>query len=101
MPSIQEAATLNVADLEKLLKLRRSDEMRDFRRWLRTIDAESDDELRSRVEPIKDRLKGAIEGPVARTIRWAAVTGVGLAGTVVGVRGSPLRPTNRSDQRSF
>lgn len=78
-------------DLERLLEIRDSEEAREFRQWLRTLDQVSDEEIREQVESISEKISGAVHSSAGKTVRFAITTGVGLipgvgqvAGPVVG-----------------
>jgi hypothetical protein len=74
-------------DAGKLLEVRRSDECRQFRDWLRGIDSESDAEIDARFEAVRGRLAGIVEGRIGRIARFAVTTAMGFipaVGTVAG-----------------
>lgn len=79
------AGTVNV---ERLLEARDSEELREFRRWLRTLDAATDDEIAEAVGSIKARLSEAVHSPTGRAIRFVASTVAGaipVAGPIAGI----------------
>ena len=65
-------------NIDKLLKVRESDECRDFRAWLRTVDQETDDAIRDRVSSLKAKTSEVFHSSTGRVIRFATVTGAGF-----------------------
>lgn len=77
-------------DIEKLLEARETEEIREFRHWLRTLDDVSDDEVRERVESTRAKLAPAIHGGAGKTIRLITTTGVGFIPVVGPIAGIAL-----------
>lgn len=63
-------------DIERLLDLRNSDECRDFRKWLRDIDSETDREIEERFASVRERLAKITHTKTARVIRFMVENGV-------------------------
>lgn len=61
--------TVNV---ERLLAARESEELVEFRQWLRTLDTATDDEIRERINSLRERVAAAVHGPKGRAVRFAA-----------------------------
>jgi hypothetical protein len=77
-------------DVAKLIEARDSDELREFRQWLRTVDDVSDDELRERLESVKARLQEAIHSPTGKAVRFVATTGIGFVPVIGPIAGPVL-----------
>jgi hypothetical protein len=74
-PDEAEAGTINV---ERLLEVRDSDACKELRRWLRSTDAESDDDIKEQFSAVREALKRAVHGTAGRAVRFAVTTAVGL-----------------------
>jgi hypothetical protein len=61
--------TVNV---ERLLDVRQDEQIREFRQWLRTLDNATDDEIRERVDSLRERIATAVYGPGGKAVRFAA-----------------------------
>jgi hypothetical protein len=78
--------TGQVMDIEKLLKVRETDECREFRNWLRGVDAATDQELEERIASLRARVSEAMQSRAGRAVRFGVTTGSGFipgAGIVV------------------
>jgi hypothetical protein len=76
--------TVNV---ERLLAAREHEEVVEFREWLRTLDAATDEEILERVNSIRERIAEAVYGPSGKAVRFAATAAADLVpfgGLVVG-----------------
>ena len=74
-------------DVEKLMKLRDSEECRDFRGWLSTVEDISDEEIRKMAGGMKNKLATLAGSSRGKAVRLAATTLIGLvpvAGLVLG-----------------
>lgn len=74
-------------DVRKLLNLRDSDECKEFRKWLREVDSETDDEIQRRFDSLRGRAAEIVEGRTGHAVRFALTTGAGfipIAGAVLG-----------------
>ena len=65
-------------DIEKLLKVRSSDECRDFRLWLRTLDQETDKDIEDRVNSLKAKVSEAFQSKTGRAIRFGSGSRFGI-----------------------
>ena len=74
-------------DMEKLLDIRRSRECIEFRQWLRTIQAESDTQIRDRITSIRERLGTMVHGKTGRVARFLVTSGIGLIPVVGNIAG--------------
>jgi len=75
-------------DVEKLMKLRDSEECRDFRGWLSTVEDISDEEIRKMAGGMKNKLATLAGSSRGKAVRLAATTLIGLvpvAGLVLGL----------------
>lgn len=76
--------TVNV---ERLLAAREEEELVEFRQWLRTLDSATDDEIRERINSVRERISAAVYGTGGKAVRFAATAAadiVPLGGLVVG-----------------
>ncbi|HTP27212.1 MAG TPA: hypothetical protein VMK12_16360 [Anaeromyxobacteraceae bacterium] len=64
-------------DLPRLLEITSGPEVLEFRRWLRTVDAVSDEELADAFHPVRDALGEAVRTPIGKGARFATTTVVG------------------------
>lgn len=79
MPDPGEALEQGLGiNIDKLLAIRESDECREFRTWLRTIDQETDRAIEDRVSSLKSKVSEAFHSGTGRAVRFAAVTGTGF-----------------------
>ncbi len=75
-PDLSAAAGAGQIDLKRLLDLRQTDECKQFRHWLRSVDSLSDEDLRQAVAGVKQRLATMATGTIGKTLRWAATNGL-------------------------
>lgn len=81
MATLEPGATV---DMEKLLRLRDDPDCVDLRRWLRTTDGQSDEDIVQQFTSVKERLAALTHSPGGETIRYVvtnllgAVPGVGI-----------------------
>jgi hypothetical protein len=74
--------------VDRLLRLRESDECRQLREWLRNIDSETDEQIEAEFESIRAKVASITGGTPGRAIRFLVTTGVGqvpLLGNLVGL----------------
>lgn len=81
------AGTVNV---DRLLDARETEELREFRHWLRTLDAASDEEIAERVASVRAKVSGAVHSDAGKVVRFLTTTGVGLVPGVGAVAGIAL-----------
>ena len=75
----------------KLLRIRESSELREFRDWLSSCGDSTDKEINDRVAGIRAKVGLKATGPFGRSIRFLATTGAGLIpGFVSGLVASAL-----------
>ena len=85
LPTLDSLESGTRIDIEKLLKLRDSQECIELRAWLRRVDAETDNEIRERFESVRGHLASIVEPRVGRTIRFVTTNGVGLLPPPIGI----------------
>lgn len=90
LPDVSSDLNVQDVDMDKLLEITEGAEVRDFRQWLRTSDAINDDELAEIMHPVKDAVGKAVRSPLAKAVRLAATTGVGVLVPPAGVAMSVL-----------
>jgi hypothetical protein len=85
LPDVSNDPAVQDVDMKKLIEITSGPETRQFREWLRISDSLTDEELVDLVHPLRDALGKAIGGSAAKTVRWAATTGVGVVLPPVGI----------------
>ena len=65
-------------DVEKLLQVRNTDECRQFRQWLRSLDSASDEEIEAEIGSLREKLSRAVRSRSGKTVRFIATTGAGF-----------------------
>jgi hypothetical protein len=74
-------------DVERLLKVRASREVREFRAWLWEMHDASDEEIREQVEGVRKEAGRFLVSTPGRALRWLAGVGIGaipVAGPIAG-----------------
>jgi len=89
MPDVSVEAARGI-DVERLLEVRSSEECREFRQWLRTLDATTDEEIAERFGSIRERVSSAVHSEAGKAVRFAATTGVGLIPVIGPIAGIVL-----------
>jgi hypothetical protein len=91
-PDFASAISEKRVRVDRLLEIRESDECREFREWLPTIEGASDAEIKERISSLRARLGNAIQSQPGKAVRLLTTTGIGalpiigpLAGFVAGV----------------
>ena len=77
MPEPDPDPDVHDVDLPRLLEITSGPEVVEFRRWLRTVDAFSDEELADAFHPVRDALGEAVRTPVGKGARFATTAVVG------------------------
>lgn len=76
---LPDPATVEGAvNVERLIEIRESEEIREFRQWLRTLDDVSDEELQERLASLRAKLAAAVHSPTGKAVKFLATSGVGL-----------------------
>jgi len=81
-------APVQTVNVEKLLKVRDSQELNDFRQWLFEIDTTSDAEIIDRIGGLRSKLGIAAQGNKGKIVRFLTTTLVGslpVIGSVAGI----------------
>jgi hypothetical protein len=65
-------------DIERLLEIRSSEECREFRQWLRSLDQATDEEISEQVNSIREKVAQAVHSKTGKAVRIATTSGVGL-----------------------
>ena len=87
LPDIEGALAAGEVDIRKLVEIVETRECQDFRDWLRTVDSEEDDQIKERVESLRERLRAAVHGGSGKAVRFgvSALAGqIPVAGLVAG-----------------
>lgn len=74
LPNIAVAVEQGAFDVDRLLEVRRSEECRQLRTWLRSADAEPD---AAGFQDLTHRIGAALNAPLGRRLRFAVVNGIG------------------------
>jgi hypothetical protein len=93
LPSLAGSPAATTVDAGRLLKLRETDECRELRAWLRTVDKETDAEINARFESLRGRLADLVNSGPARAIRFAIPVGASFipgAGGILGPAASAV-----------
>ena len=75
---------LDKIEVSKLLKIRDTTEIREFRHWLSSTGSATDKEIRDRVGSLTATVANAVQSYPGKLMRFVATTGVGLTGPVGG-----------------
>ena len=78
LPGLSPLPAGSMIDAERLLRLRESDECREFRTWLRNLDSETDEDIAARFADMRGRIADVVESSAGRIVRFTLTTGVGL-----------------------
>lgn len=79
LPAVDPDPGVHDVDLPRLLEITSGSEAREFRTWIRAVDALSDQELADAFHPIRDALGEAVRSPVGKAVRFATTTVAGVA----------------------
>jgi len=91
MATLEPGATV---DMEKLLRLRDDPDCVDLRRWLRTTDGQSDEDIVQQFTSVKELLAALTHSPGGEAIRFVVTNVLGaMLGAVPGA-GILLGPTS-------
>ena len=90
LPDVDNDPAVQDVDIPRLLEITQGSEVRKFRQWLRTSDSITDEEMAELVHPLRDAVGKAVRGPLAKGVRLATTTGVGVVLPPVGVALSVL-----------
>jgi hypothetical protein len=89
LPQIKDVRNTRI-DAKQLLKIRDSVECTEFRRWLTTTDAMSDDEIIQQIRSFSKIVGRTISGEVGQNIRFLITNGIGFVPVVGPVMSIPL-----------
>jgi hypothetical protein len=84
LPDVDPSPDVRDVDLPRLLEIVSTDEVQQFRRWLRGIDSLNDKEIRDEIHRIRDLVARAARGGTGKTVRVLTTTGVGIVAPPVG-----------------
>jgi hypothetical protein len=87
LPGFSSLPAGTTIDAKRLLKLRNDPECHELRNWLRNIDTETDEEINSKFDSLRERMSWLLEGPGGKTARFLITSGAGaipVAGLVAG-----------------
>ena len=89
LPQITDAQNVRI-DAKQLLKVRDSIECSEFRRWLTTTDAMSDNEIIHQIRSFSNIVGRIIGGEVGQNIRFLITNGIGFVPVIGPVISIPL-----------
>lgn len=78
LPNLKEAISDDKIDIDRLLKVRESNECKEFRCWLWSIESETDEEIKEHVNAFREKIGEFYRSPLGKTIRWITGVGTGL-----------------------
>lgn len=81
LPNLKESISDDKIDIDRLLKVRQSNECKEFRSWLWSIESETDEEIKEHVNDFREKIGEFYRSPLGRTIRWITGVGTGLIPT--------------------
>ena len=85
MPDFGAAVARGGVDLGKFIEVRQSDAAQAFRAWLRNVSDMPDADLRDRLDPVRDKLRGALTSLPGKAVRCIVTTAAGLLSPGIGV----------------
>lgn len=85
LPDASNDPTVDDVDMAKLIEITSGPQVEEFRRWLRTSDSLSDEEIEDLLRPVREALAKAVRSPAGKAVRLATTTGVGLLLPPVGI----------------
>jgi hypothetical protein len=77
-PDVAPAVSGKRVSIARLLEIRESDECREFRQWLPTIETSSDIEIRERLSSIRAKLGNLMQTGGGKTLRFLVTSGIGV-----------------------
>ena len=77
-PDLNTAIKSKRLNIETLLKVRESQECKEFRNWLWSCDSLEVEELKARLTSLSARLSLKMTGMPSKALRWFTTTGIGL-----------------------
>jgi len=87
LPRLGAAVRDGTLDSRRFLKVRNSDECREFRRWLRDLDEVGDEEIVERVTSLRARLGVKLQSGPGRFARFILTSGIGAIPVVGQIAG--------------
>jgi len=87
-PDVAPAVSGKRVNIARLLEIRESDECREFRQWLPTIETISDTEIQERLDSLRAKLGNATQTGVGKALRFLVTSGIGIipvAGQIAGL----------------
>lgn len=78
LPDFESAATRREIDLNRILKIRDSQECRGFRLWLATAEAVSTEDLKKAIRGLRTKIGEVISGTTGQVCRFLIAGGVGI-----------------------
>jgi hypothetical protein len=86
-PDVAPAVSGKRVNITRLLEIRESDECREFRQWLPTIETISDTKIQERLDSLRAKLGNAMQSGVGRALRLLVTSGMVIipgAGLIAG-----------------
>jgi hypothetical protein len=77
-PDVDPDPNTHDVDLPRLLELLESDEVREFRTWMRSLDSLDDAEVKREISQLRDAVGRAVHSPIGKVVRFSTVAGIGL-----------------------
>lgn len=78
LPEVDSDPSVQDVDMPRLLEILDSDEVREFRVWLRNVDSLDDTDVQLEVSKLRDTIRHVVHSNAGKAVRFSAVTGLGL-----------------------
>jgi hypothetical protein len=78
LPEVDPDPTKKDVDLPRLLEILESDEVHEFRTWMRSLDSLTDAEIKRETGQLRDAVARSIHSKAGKAVRFSAVTGIGV-----------------------
>jgi hypothetical protein len=85
LPDASNDPTVDDVDMAKLIEITSGPEVDEFRRWLRTTDSLSDEEVEDLLRPVREAIGKAVRSPAGKAVRLATTAGAGVLLPPVGI----------------
>jgi hypothetical protein len=101
LPGVDPDPLTHDVDLPQLLEHLDSDEVREFRTWMRSLDSLTDEEIKRETSQLRNAVSRSVRSPAGKAVRFSAVSGIALIPgaqlAALGL-GEPLRESWRPDR---
>lgn len=84
LPDVDPSHDVHDVDMRRLLEIVGSDDVRQFRSWLRGIDSLDQDAVKDEIHRVRELVSHALKSPAGKTVRLLTTTGIGVVAPPVG-----------------